>query len=129
MRVSDNRSNQGAVQYIDALMREVAIGFRPILKSIAFVISRLTDGISDQQLSYYLSKDLYNDEFVQLCLTFSDENGWLARLYDGGRYSLTVMGENSYRVSSVRLDLVEANHTKSLLSLHNYKVYRCCPTN
>jgi hypothetical protein len=74
-------------------MYELAIGFRPILKSIAFVISRLNDGISEQQLSYYLPKDLYNDEFVQFCITFSVENGWLARRYDGDRYSLTVIGK------------------------------------
>ena len=73
-------------------MYESATGIRPILKPIAFLINRLNDGISEEQLSHYFSNELYNDEFVRFCIMFSVENGWLTRCHDGDRYSLTVIG-------------------------------------
>lgn len=67
--------------------------FKSTLKSIAFVCSRLNDGLTQDQIFEYLHlNDEYDREFLAFCIEFSVENKWLVRKNDGDRYSLTILG-------------------------------------
>jgi hypothetical protein len=64
-----------------------------MLRSIAFVISRYNDGLSEDEIAKYIySQDEFDKEFVSFCIQFSIENRWLERTNDEDRYSLTVAG-------------------------------------
>jgi hypothetical protein len=64
-----------------------------MLKSIAFVCSKLKDGLSVEQISDYMDySDLDDKQFVLFCVQFSMENKWLEKKNDGDRYSLTALG-------------------------------------
>jgi hypothetical protein len=64
-----------------------------MLKSIAFVCSKLEDGLSVEQISDYMDYgDLDDKQFVLFCVQFSTENKWLVKKNDGDRYSLTALG-------------------------------------
>ena len=74
-------------------MYPLSLTRRPMLRSIAFVISRYNDGLSEDEIANYIySQDKFDEEFVSFCLQFSVENKWLERTNEGDRYSLTVAG-------------------------------------
>jgi hypothetical protein len=65
----------------------------PMLKSVAFVCSKLNDGLSEDQISGYTrSGDIFDRKFIRFCLEFALENKWLQKKNDGDRYSLTAFG-------------------------------------
>jgi hypothetical protein len=65
----------------------------PMLKSVAFVCSKLNDGLSEEQISGYTrSGDIFDRKFIRFCLEFALENKWLQKKNDGDRYSLTALG-------------------------------------
>jgi hypothetical protein len=64
-----------------------------MLKSIAFVCSKLEDGLSVEQISGYMDySDLDDKQFILFCVQFSIENKWLEKKNDEDRYSLTALG-------------------------------------
>jgi hypothetical protein len=66
---------------------------RPILRSIAFVISRINDGLSVEEVNHFIQPTSSDDkEFVLFCIEFAVENKFLQRKYDEDRYTLTPYG-------------------------------------
>jgi hypothetical protein len=64
-----------------------------MLRSIAFVCSKVNDGLSVEQISNYMNwGDVCDKQFVLFCIQFSVENKWLTRMNNGDRYSLTPLG-------------------------------------
>ena len=76
------------------IMFKLSESFEPMLKSIAFVCSKLNDGLSVEQISNYMKfGDLYDKQFVSFCVRFAVENKWLESKNKGDRYSLTALGK------------------------------------
>lgn len=73
---------------------ELRLEHKTLLKSIAFVITRLNDGFSKEQIFDYFEPtlDKYDMRFVDFCIEFSLENGWFIES-DEGRYVLTLTGK------------------------------------
>jgi hypothetical protein len=64
-----------------------------LLESIAFVCSKLNDGLPHQEICSYLHiNDDYEREFLLFCSDFSTENKWLAKQDNEDRYYLTTSG-------------------------------------
>jgi hypothetical protein len=64
-----------------------------LLESIAFVCSKLSDGLTHQEICSYLPiNDDYEREFLLFCSDFSTENNWLAKHDNEDRYYLTTSG-------------------------------------
>jgi hypothetical protein len=65
-----------------------------MLKSIAFVCSKVNDGLSVEQISNYMNWDDDCDkQFISFCVQFSIDNNWLKRTNNADRYSLTPLGK------------------------------------
>jgi hypothetical protein len=62
------------------------------LKSIAFVCSKLNDGLTKHEICDYFQAtlDRYDRSFIDFCIDFSIENGWLIKSED--RHVLTPIG-------------------------------------
>jgi hypothetical protein len=66
---------------------------KPLLESVAFVCSKLNDGLTHQEISAYLqNNDMYDKEFLLFCSDFGTENKWLAKNDKEDRYHLTSSG-------------------------------------
>jgi hypothetical protein len=64
-----------------------------MLHSVAFVCSKLDDGLSEEQIcSYMTTGDLIDRQFVSFCVQFSVENKFVERKNEEDRYSLTSSG-------------------------------------
>jgi hypothetical protein len=64
-----------------------------LLESIAFVCSKLNDGLTHQEICSYLPiNDDYEREFLLFCSDFGTENKWLAKQDNEDRYYLTTSG-------------------------------------
>lgn len=64
---------------------------KSILKSIAFVCCKLSDGLTHQEIcSYFPTND--NEEFVLFCSDMGTENKYLVKQDDEDRYCLTKLG-------------------------------------
>lgn len=65
----------------------------PILRTIAYICSKVNDGLTESEISdYFGSRDKYDREFISFCVDFAVENNWLIKPAIGNRYSLTDTG-------------------------------------
>ena len=72
---------------------DVIDSHKQLLESIAFVCSKLNDGLTHQEICSYLSiNDDYEREFLLFCSDFGTENKWLAKQDNEDRYYLTTSG-------------------------------------
>jgi hypothetical protein len=66
----------------------------PMLKSVAFVCSKLNNGLSEDEISGYTRwDDIFDRNFIAFYLQFAVENKWLTKMNDVDRYSLTPLGK------------------------------------
>ena len=63
-----------------------------MLKSIAFVMSKLNEGLSVQQISNYMRGDEYDHQFVSFCVEFAVENKFLGRKNEADRFTIKPFG-------------------------------------
>lgn len=64
-----------------------------MLRSVAFVISRINDGLSMEQITQSIQPtNSDNKQFVLFCIEFSVENKFLERRDEEDRYTLTPFG-------------------------------------
>lgn len=68
---------------------------RPMLKSIAFICTKINDGMTEEEIFNYMeSGDVLDREFISFCIDFSVENKWLEKKNQDGRYSLTSLARD-----------------------------------
>jgi hypothetical protein len=68
---------------------------RPMLKSIAFICTKINDGMTEEEIfNYAESGDVLSREFISFCIGFSVENKWLVRKKQNDNYSLTSLGRD-----------------------------------
>jgi hypothetical protein len=65
---------------------------KSILESIAFVCSKLNDGLTHQEITSYFPADDDEKEFLLFCSDFGTENKFLVKLDNEDRYYLTTLG-------------------------------------
>jgi hypothetical protein len=87
------RKNVISQMFVPNIMFQLTEQEAPMLKSIAFVCSKLNDGLSEEQISGYISwGDTFDRKFIRFCLEFALDNKWLVRMNEGDRYSVTALG-------------------------------------
>jgi hypothetical protein len=89
-------------------MYVINIRHKPLLESIAFVCSKLNDGLTHQEISTYLhNNDGYEKEFLLFCSDFGTESRWLTKNDSEDRYQLTSSGKQfvSSQFAQVILDV------------------------
>ena len=76
-----------------ALYSVTVHSLRLILKSVAFVISRVNDGLSVEEITQFIQPANSDDkQFVLFCIEFAVENKFLERKYEEDRYTLSPYG-------------------------------------
>jgi hypothetical protein len=87
------RKNVISQMFVPNIMFQLTEQEAPMLKSIAFVCSKLNGGLSEEQISGYTRwGDTFDRKFIRFCLEFALDNKWLARMNEGDIYSVTALG-------------------------------------
>ena len=74
-------------------MYKLRLDHDSLLKSIALVCYKLNDGLSKHDIYDYFQPalDRYDGDFIDFCIEFGIENGWLVKS-DRNRHLLTAIG-------------------------------------